>query len=143
MAQQHKKKPFAKKFRKFNKFKAPKENKPKQKVKRHILEDEEIKNLQEAYQNMPNSRDIKTFDDFPLSGLTRKGLKNNKFKTPTEIQKQSLIPGLQGKDVLGAAITGSGKYISCHFSLLKLNCQFYCFRQNLSIPHSHSREPLH
>lgn len=110
MAQQKlKKKEFTKKFKKFNKFRAPDAKRPKQNVKRHILEDEEIKNLQQAYQNMPNFRDIKTFDDFPLSSLTRRGLKDNKFKTPTEIQKQSLIPGLQGKDVLGAAITGSGK----------------------------------
>jgi ATP-dependent RNA helicase DDX10/DBP4 len=111
MAQQ-KKKPFAKKFNKFNKFKAPNGNNPKQNVKRHILEDEEIKNLQEAYKNMPNTRDIKTFDEIPLSTLTRKGLKENKFKAPTEIQKQAIGPGLLGNDVLGAAITGSGMIIN-------------------------------
>lgn len=101
-------KKFAKKFKKFNKFKAKGAQKPKQKVKRHVREDEEIKKLQEDYQNIPNSSEIKTFDDFPLSNLTRKGLKENKFKFPTEIQKQAIAPALLGKDVLGAAITGSG-----------------------------------
>lgn len=100
------------KFKKINKFKGNKgfkSAKPRFRAKRHVLEDEEIKKLQEDYQNIPNPSEIKTFDDFPLSELTRKGLKENKFKFPTEIQKQALGPALLGKDVLGAAITGSGK----------------------------------
>lgn len=106
MAQKH-----VGKFKKFNKFKgnkAIKGAKPKNKAKRHVLEDEEIKKLQDEYQNISDGREIKTFDDFPLSDLTRKGLKENKFRFPTEIQKQALGPALLGKDVLGAAITGSG-----------------------------------
>lgn len=94
-------------------------------MKRHVLEDEEIKSLQEAYQNMLIPREIKTFDEIPLSSLTRKGLKDNKFKIPTEIQKQSIGPGLQGKDVLGAAITGSGMFSK--FNLIII-LQQYIFR---------------
>lgn len=96
-----------KKFKK-PKFNAKRGSKPKQKVKRHVKEDVEIIKLQEDYQNIPKSSDIKTFDDLPLSNSTRKGLKENKFKFPTEIQKQAIGPALLGKDVLGAAITGSG-----------------------------------
>jgi hypothetical protein len=86
--------------------------KPKQKVKQHVREDEEIKKLLESYENLPKSSEIKTFDDLPLSYLTRKGLKEHKFKIPTEIQKQSIGPALNGSDVLGASKTGSGKTLS-------------------------------
>lgn len=78
-------------------------------MKKSVAEDEEIKKLQESYENLPEVRDIKSFDNFPLSKKTRKGLLENKFKVPTEIQKHSIGLALQGKDVLGAAQTGSGK----------------------------------
>lgn len=91
---------------KFNKNK-PRANKPK--VKKGIQEDEDIQKLQESYQNLPNPKDIKSFDNFPLSKKTRKGLLANKFRVPTEIQKHAIGLALQGKDVLGAAQTGSGK----------------------------------
>lgn len=91
---------------KFNKFK-PKFNKPTK--KKHFLEDDEIKEIQEKYLNIPESSEIKSFYDFPLSRNTLRGLKQNKFKVPTDIQKQSIGPALLGKDVLGAAQTGSGK----------------------------------
>jgi ATP-dependent RNA helicase DDX10/DBP4 len=103
------KKKFPQKNKKFGKNKP---FKPKQKVKQHVREDEEIKKLQESYENLPNSADIKTFEDLPLSSLTRKGLRENKFKIPTEIQKQSIGPALKGNDVLGASKTGSGKTIA-------------------------------
>jgi ATP-dependent RNA helicase DDX10/DBP4 len=96
-------KKFGKKIKKNHKFKTPR---PKQKVKRHVIEDEEIKKLLENYENISK---CESFDDFPLSNLTRRGLKDCKFKTPTEIQKEAIGPALQGKDVLGAAKTGSGK----------------------------------
>lgn len=95
-----------KKPSKFHK-KRPKDGKPK--VKKSVQEDEEIKKLQESYQNMPEIREIKSFDNLPLSKKTRKGLLENKYKVPTEIQKHSIGLALQGKDVLGAAQTGSGK----------------------------------
>ncbi len=34
------------------------------------------------------------------------------FKTMTEIQRRAVPPGLAGKDILGAAKTGSGKTLS-------------------------------
>lgn len=83
--------------------------KPKYQKSKAVLEDDEIKKIQESYQNIPKSSEIKTFYDFPLSRNTLRGLKENKFKIPTEIQKQAIGAALLGKDVLGAAQTGSGK----------------------------------
>lgn len=91
------------------KFGKHKSNDGKPKVKKHLLEDDEIKKLEESYATMPDFKDIKTFDNFPLSRKTRKGLLANKFRVPTEIQKHSIGLALQGKDILGAAQTGSGK----------------------------------
>lgn len=104
-------KKFNKKFQKKKPGKFGK-NKPKTvkpKVKKGVLEDEEIKKLQESYQSLPDIREIKSFDNLPLSKKTRKGLLESKYRVPTEIQKQSIGLALQGKDILGAAQTGSGK----------------------------------
>jgi DEAD/DEAH box helicase len=109
-----------KKTGKFNKNK-PKDGKPK--VSRTEQEDEEIKKLQESYEKLPEPKDLKSFDNLPLSKKTRKGLLLNKFRVPTEIQKQSIGLALQGKDVLGAAQTGSGKTLGkdeCH-SVFEIN----------------------
>lgn len=100
------KKFIKKKPLKFHK-KTSRDGKPK--VKKGVQEDEEILKLQESYKNLPDIRDIKTFDNLPLSRRTRKGLLQNKFKVPTAIQKESIGLALQGKDILGAAQTGSGK----------------------------------
>jgi len=110
------------KFNKNKKFKKPGTKKPfkvKQKVKQHVREDDEIKNLQEEYENIKNFKEIKTFYDFPLSRKTRKGLTENKFKEPTEIQKQAIGPGLKGCDVLGASKTGSGKTLAFLIPILE------------------------
>jgi ATP-dependent RNA helicase DDX10/DBP4 len=48
----------------------------------------------------------------PLSQKTLKGLKDNNYTIPTEIQKQAIGYALQGKDILGAARTGSGKTLA-------------------------------
>lgn len=107
---------------KFNKNK-PKDGKPK--VKKSEQEDEEITRLQESYEKLPEIREIKSFDNLPLSKKTRKGLLANKFRVPTEIQKQSLGLALLGKDVLGAAQTGSGKTLGkleTHIRSENFNC---------------------
>lgn len=44
---------------------------------------------------------IKTFDDFPLSDLTKKALKEFGYEEPTEIQRETLALGLRGLDILG------------------------------------------
>lgn len=57
-------------------------------------------------------KEINKFSDLPLSYKTLKGLKENGFIEPTEIQKESIGYALQGSDILGAAKTGSGKTLA-------------------------------
>ncbi len=52
---------------------------------------------------------IENFNDLPLSKDVLKGIKALGFKTPSPIQAQSIMPLLQGKDVIGQAQTGTGK----------------------------------
>jgi superfamily II DNA/RNA helicase len=50
-----------------------------------------------------------TFKDFDLHELLHKGLQDIGFSNPTLIQEKSIPIALNGKDVLGAAQTGTGK----------------------------------
>lgn len=73
--------------------------------------DEIINRLKEGYEQI-DSANIKKFLDFPLSANTLKGLKENGYEVPTEIQRESIGFALQGLDILGAAKTGSGKTLA-------------------------------
>ncbi|KAH9075797.1 DEAD-domain-containing protein [Lactarius deliciosus] len=53
----------------------------------------------------------KPFSELELSGPTLQGLEEMGFKTMTPVQEKSIPPLLAGKDVLGAARTGSGKTV--------------------------------
>ena len=44
--------------------------------------------------------------------LTTLGLRSCGYVIPTEIQKAAVPAALQGKDILGAAMTGSGKMLA-------------------------------
>jgi len=59
------------------------------------------------------------FQDFQLSQETLAGLKAAGYTEPTEIQKETLKPALEGKDVLGSAKTGSGKTLAFVIPLLE------------------------
>ncbi len=50
-----------------------------------------------------------TFEHFHLSPPMLAALRAAGYQTPTPIQAQAIEPGLQGRDVLGAAQTGTGK----------------------------------
>ena len=52
---------------------------------------------------------VQNFNDFPLSKDVLRGIKALGFKTPSPIQAQSIMPLLEGKDVIGQAQTGTGK----------------------------------
>ena len=52
---------------------------------------------------------IENFSDLPLSEDVLRGIKALGFKTPSPIQAQSIMPLLEGKDVIGQAQTGTGK----------------------------------
>jgi ATP-dependent RNA helicase DDX10/DBP4 len=56
--------------------------------------------------------EIKDFTDLPLSQITSKGLEASHFKTLTDIQSKAVPLALKGRDILGAAKTGSGKTLS-------------------------------
>uniref|UniRef100_A0A8D0HMA6 ATP-dependent RNA helicase n=1 Tax=Sphenodon punctatus TaxID=8508 RepID=A0A8D0HMA6_SPHPU len=75
------------------------------------LEREHIARLEQQYPEI-NTNEIVRFSDFPLSKKTLKGLQEAEYRMVTEIQRQTIGLALQGKDVLGAAKTGSGKTLS-------------------------------
>lgn len=77
----------------------------KKPMRNGLREDEEIKALQSKYAAI-DTKKIQSFKDFPLSRKSLLGLQKCKFSKPTEIQQQSIGYALQGRDVLGAAITG-------------------------------------
>ncbi|OOF95084.1 hypothetical protein ASPCADRAFT_169494 [Aspergillus carbonarius ITEM 5010] len=54
----------------------------------------------------------KKFVELNLSEKTMKGIQDMGFETMTEIQQRTIPPLLAGRDVLGAAKTGSGKTLS-------------------------------
>lgn len=52
---------------------------------------------------------VHNFNDLPLSRDVLKGIKALGFKTPSPIQAESIMPLLEGRDVIGQAQTGTGK----------------------------------
>ncbi|CAM9119818.1 unnamed protein product, partial [Discosporangium mesarthrocarpum] len=87
-----------------------------------VDEDEELARLEERVVAEAPERgtqpfteansDPQSFSALPLSERTVRGLKDGKFMTMTEIQVAALPHALAGRDVLGAAKTGSGKTIA-------------------------------
>ncbi|XP_060871085.1 probable ATP-dependent RNA helicase DDX10 [Metopolophium dirhodum] len=85
-----------------------------------------IGKLKESYEQIdPNA--IEKFEHFPLSAPTLKGLKDNKYFVPTEIQRESIGYSLRGEDILGAAKTGSGKTLAFLIPVLEI---LYCNKWN-------------
>ncbi|ELU07175.1 hypothetical protein CAPTEDRAFT_143878, partial [Capitella teleta] len=104
-----------KKGPKGGKFKQPK------KASKQQAEDEELKRLASAIETFDSSK-VQTFRDFPLSQRTLNGLREHKYLSPTEIQKEAIGIALQDNDILGAAKTGSGKTLAFLIPVLeKLN----------------------
>jgi ATP-dependent RNA helicase RhlE len=57
----------------------------------------------------PTSTTPSSFDTFGLHKSLRSGIRELGFKTPREIQIETIPAGLNGRDVLGLAKTGTGK----------------------------------
>ncbi len=55
---------------------------------------------------------IERFEDMPLDERTLSSLKKKGFDRPTEVQKESIIPAIEGNDMVVQARTGSGKTLS-------------------------------
>ena len=72
---------------------------------------DEINNISAQCEQI-ESTGISTFADIPLSTRTRRGLEEADFREPTIIQKEGIVLGLRGNDILGAAKTGSGKTLA-------------------------------
>lgn len=103
------------KFQKNKKFDGKSTGKPKTKFKqfrvqpkKSLKEDDEIEELKSKYDSI-NVENITLFKHLPLSQKTIEGLKKSLYFKPTEIQREGISYALQGRDVLGAAVTGSGK----------------------------------
>jgi ATP-dependent RNA helicase DeaD len=52
---------------------------------------------------------IECFNDFPLSKEVLRGIDRLGFSSPSPIQAQTIMPLLEGRDVIGQAQTGTGK----------------------------------
>lgn len=65
-----------------------------------------------------------------MSPATLKGLSENDYKVPTDIQRESLVYSLKGQDILGAAKTGSGKTLAFLIPV-SIWCEwFVCYYQS-------------
>ena len=49
------------------------------------------------------------FTKYGFAAELLRGIKELGFKNPTPIQEQAIPPGIEGRDVLACAMTGSGK----------------------------------
>ncbi|KAE8363957.1 P-loop containing nucleoside triphosphate hydrolase protein, partial [Aspergillus caelatus] len=124
-----------------DKKKAKKEKIKKQKVE-HMSSDDEKKDGEESEQEASDNEEEKSdveetpaangedlpsadtirlpqqdgdpvkFTELGLSEKTMKGIEGMGFETMTEVQRRTIPPLLAGRDVLGAAKTGSGKTLS-------------------------------
>lgn len=63
-------------------------------------------------------KDPKRFADLDLSSKTMQAIEGMKFDQMTEIQQRGIPPLLAGRDVLGAAKTGSGKTLGTRGEIL-------------------------
>lgn len=99
----------------------------RQKLKRSAIEKQEIEVIQSIINeqapvrgtnplslssDQPTFATARKFDELPISKATKDGLKDSKYISMTAIQRASLPHALCGRDVLGAAKTGSGKTLS-------------------------------
>ncbi|KAJ7120979.1 P-loop containing nucleoside triphosphate hydrolase protein [Mycena epipterygia] len=85
-----------------------------------LSEKQRIEALEGEAQAYVAPEGLKTFAELPISDATKRGLKKAFFVNMTEIQTQSLPVSLKGKDVLGAARTGSGKTLSFLVPVLEI-----------------------
>ncbi|KAG8786571.1 ATP-dependent RNA helicase dbp4 [Ceratobasidium sp. 428] len=89
--------------------------------KSHRLEENiRLEQLETSVQDFETNKSCTLFKDLPVSNATKRGLKKAFYTTMTDIQAKSLPISLKGKDVLGAARTGSGKTLSFLIPVLEL-----------------------
>lgn|ERR1035437_10028 len=59
------------------------------------------------------------FDDFAINDIIKNNIKNKGFISPSPIQDQTIPLGLEGKDVIGVANTGTGKTVAFALPVLE------------------------
>ncbi|QRW25903.1 DEAD/DEAH box helicase [Rhizoctonia solani] len=91
----------------------------KQKSKRNE-ENAKLEQLEKLVQDFNAEAEYSLFNDLPISSGTKKGLKKAFYTNMTDIQAKSLPMSLKGRDVLGAARTGSGKTLSFLIPVLEI-----------------------
>ncbi|KAI0000434.1 P-loop containing nucleoside triphosphate hydrolase protein [Russula vinacea] len=87
---------------------------------RRLAEKQQIEALEQAALQFTAPDDLKAFSDLPISNQTKKGLKKAFFVEMTDVQAKSLPVSLKGKDILGAARTGSGKTLCFLIPVLEI-----------------------
>ena len=70
---------------------------------------DELSTLVEEVDKLDPKDSFKSFPNLPLSEPTASGLSTSHYKALTEIQSRAIPHSLKGRDILGAAKTGSGK----------------------------------
>jgi ATP-dependent RNA helicase DDX10/DBP4 len=80
-------------------------------LKRKRNEEDLLSLTQQVDELGPKSR-LESFTELPLSGATLEGLTASHYKTLTDIQSRAIPHALKGRDILGAAKTGSGKTLT-------------------------------
>ncbi len=68
-------------------------------------------------------KDTMSFEDLPLAEPIRKALIEEKYGTPTPIQRDAIPVILEGKDIIGCAQTGSGKTAAFALPVLNHFCE--------------------
>ncbi|OJJ44989.1 hypothetical protein ASPZODRAFT_153310 [Penicilliopsis zonata CBS 506.65] len=71
-----------------------------------------LSSLQEQIEALDPKASVASFTDLPLSEPTTSGLAASHYKTLTDIQSRAIPHALKGRDILGAAKTGSGKTLT-------------------------------
>ena len=66
-----------------------------------------------------NQKQTLTFDGLGISPKILEILKHMKFTSPTPIQHQSIPAGIEGKDIIGIAQTGTGKTLAFGIPMLQ------------------------
>ncbi len=86
--------------------------------------------MSDLQQASTEKQDQKGFDQFGLSSEILKALADLGYKTPTPIQSKAIPHVLEGKDVMGAAQTGTGK--TAGYSLPVLQALLYFANTSVS-----------
>ena len=60
----------------------------------------------------PDNASLRQFSDLSVSDVIKRNLASEHLTTPMPIQAATLIPALEGRDILGTARTGSGKTLA-------------------------------